>query len=551
MPQRADGVFSPRLGDVARSAWPAIVISAILLLPFLGKAYTSDDVTFLLQAKHVLTDPLHPTAFEMVVAGVRMRLSRALVTGPIMAYLLVPCVLLAGAEWVPHVEQLICLIGALIFTAALALRLGLTRAQARIACVAIAISPAVLAMATTAMPDVTAMMLGAAGMERLACAAQTRRRTPAVASALLLALAAAARPHAILLLPCAAGLGMVLTRRLDGLSRKAAALRSLFVPILALTITAVILYATRDPVSGDTTAAAAVRRIEWGTVAFNLGSFALHWVVGFPMALGWIVLRGRRFWASYWTVAAIAFGIVLGAGYLIGHNVSVVAPALPLVGLGVAVLVDAARDAWLRRDWAQAVLIVWLLIPAVAATYVQLPPKLLLVSAPAMAMLIGSHATTESASRGRTAALASLATAGALLAVMIIRADEAWANVGREGGRVAGMLATAGNRVWLDGASGFQWYAMSAGAEPVASTPPLPSPGDVVVASLYAKASNPAYPNRRLVSRRVFDTPGGRVQGDGAGFYTNTFGPWPWVWGRHELGRVEVWRVEAGSVAAK
>jgi hypothetical protein len=33
------------------------------LIPFLNKAFTIDDTMFLLQAKHLLSDPLHPTAF--------------------------------------------------------------------------------------------------------------------------------------------------------------------------------------------------------------------------------------------------------------------------------------------------------------------------------------------------------------------------------------------------------------------------------------------------------------------------------------------------------
>src|SRR5688500_5085849 len=60
-------------------AAPAVLLAPCVLLPFLQKAYTNDDVTFLLQAKHVMVDPLHPTAFEMVFHGDRMRLSQELV----------------------------------------------------------------------------------------------------------------------------------------------------------------------------------------------------------------------------------------------------------------------------------------------------------------------------------------------------------------------------------------------------------------------------------------------------------------------------------------
>ncbi|MGB9005083.1 MAG: hypothetical protein WCB96_05090, partial [Candidatus Aminicenantales bacterium] len=49
-----------------RRAAPAMALATLVLLPFLGKAFTIDDTLFMRQAEHVLVDPLHPTAFEIV-----------------------------------------------------------------------------------------------------------------------------------------------------------------------------------------------------------------------------------------------------------------------------------------------------------------------------------------------------------------------------------------------------------------------------------------------------------------------------------------------------
>ncbi len=62
-------------------------------------------------------------------------------------------------------------------------------------------------------------------------------------------------------------------------------------------------------------------------------------------------------------------------------------PIVLLTGLSVAVLSDIAGDALHRKDRVQTALTLWLFIGASAAVYIQLPPKLLIPAAPAMAIL--------------------------------------------------------------------------------------------------------------------------------------------------------------------
>jgi hypothetical protein len=50
---------------VLRCAAPAMIVAMLVLVPFLGKAFTIDDTLFLYLARHALTDPLHPAAFDM------------------------------------------------------------------------------------------------------------------------------------------------------------------------------------------------------------------------------------------------------------------------------------------------------------------------------------------------------------------------------------------------------------------------------------------------------------------------------------------------------
>jgi hypothetical protein len=530
---------------LANSA-PAILIALVLLLPFLGKAHTIDDVTFLLQAQHLLTDPLHPTAFDMVFHGERIRLSRDLVTGPVMAYLLLPAVMLGGAEWVAHAVQAVLLAGGAFFTAALSLRLGQDGAQATLAGILVVASPAVLAMTATAMPDVPAMVFAVAGMERLVAGKQSRSSATASVGALLLGVAALARPHALLLFPCAALLLTdvgTLRSGIRGLVRQ-----WLTPPILTLVVGVAawgaLVVLTRDPLSGATIARTSIRRTEVGNVAFNLASFFLHWSVAFPLAVLWPVLRGRAVINPRRTIVVFAAGFLLATvGMYMRFGLGYGLPAVLLACYGLDVLADIVLLAWRTRSERQLALILWLLIGAATAGYVHLPAKVLIPSAPAMALLLSSHLGGATGSRRAMTLVGATVAMGLFIGVLVMKADAALAAVGREGGRIVAFYRARGERVWFDGGWGYQWYALRAGGMALADTEPLPQPGDVVVAGLAAKLVHRSYPEKVLLERRVFDAPGGRLFYEGAGFYENLSGPLPWVWGTGEIGRIEAWRI--------
>jgi len=218
---------------------------------------------------------------------------------------------------------------------------------------------------------------------------------------------------------------------------------------------------------------------------------------------------------------------------------------------GVDVLADVFLDAWRRRDWTQFMLGTWLLIAAPAAIYSQLPSKLLIISAPAMAILLALRIPDRHRAKLTLAPIAWVSVTGLVLGVLIIRADAKMAEIGRLGGRVVAREIAKGNHVWMDGWWGYQWYAEEAGAEPMATTPPFPRSGDIVVASLGAMNLQRSSLEKKLLYRLVFRGKGGRIYSDGAGFFSNRVGPWPWVWGEGEIGRIEAWRIEPPKAVAR
>lgn len=558
-------------------AAPALLIAGLALLPFFNKPFTIDDVTFLLQAQHMLKDPLHPTAFNMVFHGDPIRLSSGLVSGPVMATLLLPTVMHGGAEWIAHLTQLAMLILGILATAALTLRLGLGRVQAGVATLLVCCSPAVLGMASTSMPDVPAMAFGTLGIERLLSWRQSRGTAAGVASglgaALALALAVLSRPHLLLLLGVGALLLIDDARWSAGWRRWPATLFSgAIVPLgLALLLLLGFNFVTRDPVAGHHVAGTTLSRMHLDRVPFNLVSFISQWVVMFPLAIPWIVIHRKRFFRQRRNRVVLLLAAALSVVLTPGGWRSWLPLFMPAVALGSAVLIDILAEGWRRQDRTQLGLGLWLLLSLPAVFYEHLPPKYLVASAPAMAILIAralcreegaaielapsaSHGDGDSDSEGMYAAASAMsdwswvsvgisAALGLVLSVLILRADAALAEVGRRGGEIAAAEVKRGATVWMDGDWGFQWYSMQAGARPMTTGGVLPAPGDVVVVGLGGGRIEQCA-HRTLVASERFGGPGGRVLGEGAGFYSNGFGPLPWSWGSGELGRVEVWRIE-------
>ena len=531
------------------NAWSAalpVLVALIVLIPFLGKPFTIDDVTFLLEAKHALSDPLHPSAFEMVFDGERIRLSQQLATGPVMAYLLVPVVQSASAESLAHLIEIALLIVAYIATASLAIRLGLDRTQSVVAATLVVVSPAVLAMASTAMPDVPALAFGAVGVERFVAWYQRRSWQRGISAAVFLALSCLTRSHAVLLIPIA-GLLAFSGRYGSGDSQdefRRSAIR--FAPLGgALLIVIAVIAVTRDPGTGVNLATAAAHRIENRAFLLNVPSYMLHWALMFPLVVLWPFVRGKQFLVIARTCvsAVIAFVLSVSAGYLT-HGMIWGVVLLALLAISVDVLMDIAVDGVKRRDYLQLALLAWLLAPSLATVYIQLPAKLLIFSAPAMGIAIARRTRWEIRNALQTVYLVAIVGVCLTTSILIIRADQKLAQIGREGGAVVAEQIRSGKTVWSDGGWGFQWYSIQAGAQPLARTAPFPQRGDVIVSSLEGRLRAQLYPRATLVSRKIFSAPGGRIHGEGAGFYSNVVGPLPWVWGTKEFGRIEVWRLD-------
>jgi hypothetical protein len=136
--------------------------------------------------------------------------------------------------------------------------------------------------------------------------------------------------------------------------------------------------------------------------------------------------------------------------------------------------------------------------------------------------------------------------AGAALGLAITIADAELAGAGRQTARdwIAPRMR-AGERVWFAGGWGAQWYALQAGALPLAHQPPFPAPGDIVVKSRATPGPKLEVSRLDSLAGRTWTSRYGRIMAAeaGAGFYSNLWGVLPWTPSNGPIEGVSVWRV--------
>ncbi len=525
-----------------RAALPGALIAAIVLLPFFDKAFTIDDTVFLREAEHVLIDPLHPAAFDYVWFASPERLSSTLTSGPVMAYLLTPIVRAGAPERLAHLETFLFFTLAIWGTAACARRLGYSARACAVSAILLACTPVAIGMAATSMPDVPAMAFGVWAVEEYLAWIAERKTRQGVLASLFFALAILSRVHAAGLLLVAFVGGLRGGAPAPGSALRRIVSRWRWAPLAsALATTVAVFIVTGDPQREHTGIIAAIRQFLYaGSVGKNAMALGIHWVTCLPFGLAWLAFARRRVLAILAFIFGIATMTLRAWG---GHHTG--PPGLSLLAaLGFATIASVLLEALRERDPQKVLLGLWLLLPVPIVFYAHLPAKYLLLSAPAASILIGRASTRASACR--IAWLTTVAAAGVSLGVLINRADF---HFGLSARRMAissvRPAVAAGKRVWFAGHWGFQWYMEQAGARCLSTeTRSQMAAGDLLVIDRLQYGSlqiEPGRPLGRLLAVDSDTEPGGRIMEEGAGFYDNSAGLLPWVWGREPSARVELW----------
>ena len=541
----SDPSFDRRISfrDLLIASFPGCLIVVICLSFFLSKAFTIDDTIFLRTAEQATETPSHPFAFDMCweADGQVRRFSQFVANAPLMGYVLIPAVLSKRPEVTGHLLQLLLLTSAILATASLALRFGLSRRDASFAATLTATCPVVIAMAATVMPDILAMTLAVIAVERFVAWRQNPGWLSAIAACAALAIAPLSRAHLILLFPACLLLGVSYVS-LDRLRKDWRQL----MPVVALVAASVVVYYSIVLYTRDPAAHAVVFRkglIGFSPLVLLTHSLSLgcYFSMTTPFIAGLVILLVRY---PAWRVAAIVCALPFcmlvisrrSGWYVLGSS------SLAYLALAWTFL----QLLKLRTGPAYA-LALWMVLPFPVIAYIQMAAKYIVPAVPAYSLVLVLLAGSLGVRRNWIWQV--LPAAGLIVAVLIVSADNRAANMARFAvEKWANPAELNGRRLLFLGQWGFQWYAelhQAACFDSQSST--SARPGDRVMVDQIGGRPFPKnlYPNSHIIDVVGDTAPGGVLldREKNVGFYSDLFGRLPWSWAPAGTLRFELWEI--------
>lgn len=521
-----------------------VLLTAVLLLPFINKAYHMDDTVFLKMARQIVAHPLDPYGFSINWYGQKQPMFVVMDNPPLASYYIAAVASCFGwSEPILHTAFFPFALAVVLGTAFLAHRAGAPPVLAALACLC---SPLFLVSSSNIMCDtmmaaffVWSLVLWIDGIER--------KSYPRLWGAVLLAaLGAMTKYYGMSVLPLMAAYAVIRTRRFPG---------QLF--LLALPIMVLLGYELWTSLFYGrgllTSAARAAGDLRWtdGRSAWTKGVIGLSFAgAAMPCALFLAPRLLTRLQLAVCVFIPLAAVLLLVEttprilSFIAQQHQSVIIGEMILLAIsGVSMLVVASLQP--PFDPLLTTLQLWVGGTFTYCTFVNWtingPPMMLLL--PPAAVLFSRRFLARGAPSVRWTA-AALAGA-AMLSLAVCWGDYGLASAGRKAAdQIMNILKPKNTAVWFQGHWGFQYYMEEGGAKALDRGSSILASGDSIV--MPANNSNvlkikPVYvanlqtitlPANKWVTTMNCDR--------GAGFYSYLFGPVPFVFGRIPLERYEI-----------
>ena len=526
-----------------------LLLFTVCYLPFIAKAFHIDDPLFLWSARQIQAHPLDFYGFKVNWYGEAKPMAEVMQNPPLTAYYLALAAWLAGwSEVALHLAMLLPALGVLLGTYRLARALG---ADASIAALVTAFTPALFVSATTVMSDVPALCFAVWAVDLWVRGLRERRSALLAGSAFLVSLGALTKYVDVAIIPLLLAYGLA--------SRKSLAAWALW---LLLPVAAIAGYETATRAlygHGLLTAASAyaggahhdsftgvLARLAAG-LAFTGGSFAPF--VFFVRRLRPPLLPGTALGVLGASLAVPLFVFFFGNFPAQSTNWEVGVQLVGLSLVGAAVLALGLADLQRERTAESLLLLLWVGGIFLFATVVNwtLNVRSILPMAPAAAILLARRLPLPERPRAGVRRFWPIVPA-AVFSMLVAWADLVFASTGRDAAIAAAEAGrAAGTKVWFEGHWGFQYYGELHGLRAVDFVRTAAQPGELLVLPETNANVFPA-PTKflRRLELRAFEQalPLTTMSFQrGAGFYSAVYGPLPFSFGSVPPERLQIFQL--------
>ena len=521
----------------ARKTWfPFLVligITLICMVPFMGKAFNIDDPLFIWSARHIQSHFADPYGFSVNWYGRVQPMWHVTKNPPLACYYIALWAFAIGwSEWALHLALLIPAIAAVLGIYFLAREFCSRPLEAALAAI---LTPVFLISGTTVMCDmmmlafwVWAFFLWVRGMEK------NRHGLLAIAMALV-TLSALAKYFGAALIPLVVVYSIVKTRR-PGIW-----MLHLLMPVAVL---AGYQFATKS-LYGHGLLSDAVQYGEYYRSATSAQTMVK--VIDGLTFTGGCILTALFYAPLLWKRKGLAAWLILtGLAFLLfllrplppfkADGAAALQSALFAIG-GLILLALAVQDYISRRDAVSLVLLLWVTGTFVFAGVMNwsVSARSILPVAPAAGILIMRRIELLHPKKDLSRYLYAPLALAAFASILVSYADYQTAAFGRSAAeQIAATYGSDSRSIWFEGHWGFQYYMESQGGKPIVFKSFNPKTGDILIIptnNTNVEIRDPGIPPIDVLAFHMPVKLATMSQPDGAGFYSDTWGPLPFVVG--------------------
>jgi 4-amino-4-deoxy-L-arabinose transferase-like glycosyltransferase len=529
--------------------WIIIIVAILCLLPFVNKAVHIDDPLFIWAAKHISVEPLNPYNFNVNWYGTQEPMYNVTKNPPLASYYMALVGSIFGwSEVVLHIAFFIPAVLLILGTYHLAKHLSVSPLSAALATL---FTPVVLVSSTTLMCDILMLCFWVWGMVLWISGVRKNNRRYLLFAAFLIAFSALTKYFGMALIPLILLWTIAERQRFD---------ESFIYLLIPVAILAWYQWATTQ-LYGRGLLLDAAKYVSMFEQP-HTSSFYITLLTGIAFT-GGCVGSAVFFFPRIWNrTLLILNAILLPALILIMMN-------LPSIGnvilvhngtiwwgyiiqfvvftlIGSNILIMTVWAAIRKRDSDSLLLGVWIIGTFVFAAFMNwtINARTLLPLAPPLAILI-----IREYSGRKTAIPLTLAM---VFSLIVTYADFDLANTIRDNTEtIVSRYSDRAPSIHFEGHWGFQYYMESRGCKPLDTEHPVVAPNDIIAYAF----NNTNYfrlpePQTQLIDSLTsgsvpwIATMNNRA---GAGFYSDVFGPLPFVFGTIPPERYNIHIVHVGT----